>query len=153
MQGAYRYCSTAFTENELQEMKVYVKDDTLLTIVEVLPEDHYLGSVWVMEKTDGRLDCFYHRTAFQASVREGENVQLPEREQVADLTFRDGRIVKAQERREKVHGRLLRASAKELEIEGHGIFPLSEQMEVYRLYGSLETLEREDLRVGCADTD
>ena len=153
MQGAYRYCSTAFTENELQEMKVYVKDDTLLTSVEVLPEDHYLGSVWVMEKTDGRLDCFYHRTAFQASVREGENVQLPEREQVADLTFRDGRIVKAQERREKVHGRLLRASAKELEIEGHGIFPLSEQMEVYRLYGSLETLEREDLRVGCADTD
>lgn len=40
MQGASRYCSTAFAENELQEMRVYVKGDTLLTIVEVMPEDH-----------------------------------------------------------------------------------------------------------------
>lgn len=153
IQGPCRYCSTAFVGNELQEMKVYVKGDTLLTIVEVLPEDHYLGSVWVMETREGELDCFYHQTTFQAAVSEEEGVQLPEREQITDLTFRNGRIVEARERREKIHGRLLRASAEELEIEEYGSYPLSEQMEVYKLYGSLETLERADLRVGCADTD
>lgn len=151
--GPCRYLSTAFAGNELQEMKVYVKGDTLLTIVEVLPEDHYLGSVWVMETGEGGLDCFYHQTTFQAAVSEEERVQLPEREQIADLTFRDGCIVEARERREKIHGRLLRASAEELEIENYGNYPLAEQMEVYKLYGSLETLERADLRVGCADTD
>lgn len=153
IQGACRYLSTAFAGNELQEMKVYMKEDTLLTIVEILPEDHYLGSVWVMETTDGELDCFYHQTAFRASVSERETVQLPEREQIADLTFRDGRIVEAKEHREKIHGKLLRASAEELEIEAYGIYSLSEQMEVYKLYGSLETLERADLRVGYTDTD
>lgn len=151
--GPCRYLSTAFAGNELQEMKVYVKGDTLLTIVEVLPEDHYLGSVWVMETGEREIDCFYHQTTFQAAVSGKERVQLPEREQIADLTFRDGRIVKAEERREKIHGRLLRASAEELEIEDYGNYPLSERMEVYKLYGSLETLERADLRVGCADTD
>lgn len=153
LNGPCRYLSTAFAGNELQEMKVYVKGDTLLTIVEVLPEDHYLGSVWVMENTEEGLYCFYHQTTFQAAVSEEEQVQLPEREQIVDLTFRDGRIVEARERREKIHGRLLRASAEELEIEDYGSYPLSEQMEVYKLYGSLETLERADLRVGCADTD
>lgn len=151
--GPCRYLSTAFAENELQEMRVYVQGDTLLTIVEVLPEDHYLGSVWVMETTEGGLNCFYHQTTFRAAVSEEEEVQLPEREQVADLTFRDGRIVEARERRDKIHGRLLRVNAEELEIENYGSYPLSEQMEVYKLYGSLETLERADLRVGCADTD
>lgn len=153
LQGPCRYCSTAFAENELQEMKVYVKGDTLLTIVEVLPEDHYLGSVWVMEATEGKLDCFYRQTAFEAAVSTEETVSLPGREQIVDLTLRNGRIVKAQERREKIHGRLLRASAQELEIENYGVYPLAEQMEVYKLYGSLATLERADLRVGCADTD
>lgn len=153
LQGACRYCSTAFAGNELQEMKVYVKGDTLLTIVEVLPEDHYLGSVWVMETTDGEVDCFYHQTMFHASVSEEETLQLPEREQIADLTFRGGYIVEAEEHREKVHGKLLRASSEELEIEDYGIYPLAQQMEVYKLYGSLETLTRADLRVGYADTD
>lgn len=153
MQGASRYCSTAFVENELQEMRVYIKGDTLLTIVEILPEDHYLGSVWVMENKDGTLDCFYRQTAFSGVLSENARKSPPEREQVADLTFRDGRIVEAKERREKIHGRLLRASAQELEIEDYGVYQIADEMEIYKLYGSLKTLEQAALRVGCADTD
>lgn len=153
MQGACHYCSAAFAENELQEMRVYIKGDTLLTIVEVLPEDHYLGSVWVMENGDGTLDCFYRQTAFRAALSGDARKDPPKREQIADLTFRDGRIVEAKERREKIHGRLLRASAQELEIENYGVYQIAEEMEVYKLYGSLRTLEQEQLRVGCADTD
>lgn len=153
MQGACHYCSAAFAENELQEMRVYIKGDTLLTIVEVLPEDHYLGSVWVMENGDGTLDCFYRQTAFRAALSGDARKDPPKREQIADLTFRDGRIVEAKERREKIHGRLLRASAQELEIEDYGVYQIAEEMEVYKLYGSLKTLERAQLRVGCTDTD
>lgn len=153
MQGACHYCSAAFAENELQEMKVYIKGDTLLTIVEVLPEDHYLGSVWVMENADGSLDCFYRQTAFRAALSGDVRKNPPEREQIADLTFRDGCVVEAEERREKIHGKLLRASAQELEIEDYGVYQIAEEMEVYKLYGSLKTLEQAQLRVGCADTD
>lgn len=153
MQGACHYCSAAFAENELQEMRVYIKDDTLLTIVEVLPEDHYLGSVWVMENGDGTLDCFYRQTAFRAALSGDVQESPPEREQIADLTFRDGHIVEAKERRDKIHGKLLRVSAQELEIEDYGVYQIAEEMEVYKLYGSLKTLERAQLRVGCTDTD
>lgn len=153
MQGAFPYVSTAFAGSELQELKVYVKGNTLLTIVETLPEDHYLGSVWVMENKDGMLDCFYRQTAFRAALSGDALNSPPEREQVADLTFRDGRIVEAKERREKVHGRLLRASEQELEIEDYGVYQIADEMEIYKLYGSLKTLEQAELRVGCEDTD
>ena len=153
MQGASPYCSTAFAENVFQEMRVYVKGDVLLTIVEVLPEEHELGSVWVMESTDGVLDCFYHQTIFQAHISEEEDVSIPEREQIADLTFWDGRIIEAKERNEKIHGKLLRVSGEELEIEDYGVYQIVPEAEVYKLYGDLKTLQLADLRVGCADTD
>lgn len=153
MQGAFSYCSKAFADNVFQEMKVYVKNDVLLTIVEVLPEDHYLGSVWVMEVTGNRLECFYRQVAFAAEVSGNSVSQMPEREQIADLTFRDGVLVGAKEQREKVHGRLLRLSETEVEIEGEGVFALTEDAAFYKLYGNLASLGRSDLRVGCEDTD
>lgn len=153
MQGACHYCSAAFAENELQEMRVYVKGDTLLTIVEVLPEDHYLGSVWVMENENGKLNCFYRQTEFSAAFSEDALKNPPEREQIAALTFRDGQIVAAKERREKIHGRLLRVSSQEMEIEDYGVYQVAEEMESYKLYGHLKTLSLSELRVGCADSD
>lgn len=153
LQGAFSYCSGAFADNVFQEMKVYVKNDVLLTIVEVLPEDHYLGSVWVMEAADDRLDCFYRQVAFTVEFSGEVSEQMPEREQIADLTFRNGALVQAEEQREKVHGRLLRLSETELEIEGEGVFELAEDAAFYKLYGNLASLSRNDLRVGCADSD
>lgn len=148
MQGAYQYCSTSFEDNVFQEMRVYVKGDTLLTIIEVLPEEHYLGNVWVMEYTDGVMECFYRQVEFR--VMSGQEA---EREQVADLTFAEGRVVSVKEKEKKIHGKLLRVSDTEMEIEGCGVYEISDHMEAYRLYGSLETLKKSDLKIGYEDTD
>ncbi len=154
MQGAWQYCSASFEENEFQELKVYVQGNKLLTIIEVLPEEHYLGNVWVMESTDGVLECFYRQACFTAALssKVGER-QFPERENIVDLTFYDGQIVKVKEKSDKVHGKLLRAGEGELEIEGCGVYKIADNMEIYKLYGSLETLTKNDLKIGYADTD
>ncbi len=152
MQGTYKYCSKAFEDNAFEEMKVYVKGDQLLTIVEVLPEEHYLGNVWVMEVTEDALTCFYRQVEFQVPMTRG-NVRDLEREQVADLTFWDGRVTAAKAHGEKVHGKLLRVTEEEIEIEGQGVYRILEDMEIYKLYGKMETLRRSDLKIGYADTD
>lgn len=154
MQGAYEYCSSAFEKNVFQEMKVYIQGDKLLTIVEVLPEEHYLGNVWVMESTDGALECFYRQVSFTVFIAsENGAMQIPERERIADLTFSDGKIIEAKEKNEKVHGRLLRIGEGEIEVEGCGTYKIDDRMEVYKLYGTMETLTRNDLKIGYADTD
>ncbi|MCH5262213.1 MAG: SpoIID/LytB domain-containing protein [Lachnospiraceae bacterium] len=145
---AYSYHSPEFEENVLRNLTVFIKGNSLLTVVEELPQEHELKNVWVTENADGMLECFYHQTVFYAQT--DSNV---ERECIADLTFSDGKLIAAKEKNEKVHGKLLWLSKEQLEIEGCGIYPLSEDMEVYKLYGSLETLSAADLRIGYADTD
>ncbi|MBO5474537.1 MAG: SpoIID/LytB domain-containing protein [Lachnospiraceae bacterium] len=152
MQGAYSYCSAAFEENVFQEMKVYVQGNKLLTIVEVLPEEHYLGNVWVMESTGNALECFYRQVPFTAVIADAGH-KLPERETIADLTFEDGKITGMREKSDKVHGKLLRVGDGEMEIEGCGVYKIADGMEIYKLYGSLETLQRNDLKIGYADSD
>ena len=144
----YCYLSPEFEENALRELRVYVKGEKLLTIVETFSGEHELKNVWVTESADGILQCFYHQTTFHA-----ETDQSVEREQIADLTFRDGRVIDSKEKSEKVHGKLLRVSDEEMEIEGCGIYPIDDSMEIYKLYGSLVTLKRTDLKIGYADTD
>lgn len=148
MQEAYTYCSTEFESHVLHSMKVYVKENMLLTIASVLPEEYELENVWVAEAEEGKIACFYRQLAFEVSTE-----QTAEREQIADLTFRDGMLTGIKEKDEKIHGKLLWVSKEELEIEGCGIYPIAEGMEVYKLYGSLETLGRTDLKIGYADTD
>ncbi len=148
IQTPYQYRSSAFEEENLRRLKVYVKGSELLTVKETLPEAYALENAWVMESTDGVLTCFYHQVEFEAQAR-----QPVERERVADLTFRDGMIVDAREKNEKIHGRLLRMTEEEMEIEGEGVYRIAEGMEVYKLYGSLETMTRADLKIGYADTD
>lgn len=146
--SVYSYLSPEFEDNVLREMKVYVKGEQLLTVAETLSGEHELENVWVTESADGNVECFYRQTAFHA-----ETDQSVGREQIADLTFRDGRIIDSKEKSEKVHGKLLRVSDEEMEIEGCGIYPIAEGMEIYKLYGRLETLRRTDLKIGYADTD
>lgn len=154
MQEAYEYCSNAFEENEFQEMKVCVQGDKLLTIVEVLPEEHYLGNVWVMESTNGILECFYRQVSFKVYISsENSEKQIPERERIADLVFLDGKVLEAKEKNKKVHGKLLRVGEGEIEIEGCGTYKIDDRMEIYKLYGTMETLTRSDLKIGYADTD
>ena len=145
---AYIYQSPEFEGNVLQEMEVYVKNDQLLTVIRTIPGEHVLENVWVTEVSDGVLDCFYHQTVF--SVEADRPV---ERESIADLVFRDGRAVDSIAKSEKIHGKLLWVSDSEMEIEGEGVYPIAEGMEVYKLYGRLETLRRTDLKIGYEDTD
>ncbi len=148
MESPYHYRSSSFEQNVLQQLRVYVKGDEMLTVCEILRQDYVLNNVWVMEVSDNVLECFYHQIVFRVKA------DTPaERESVADLTFRDGKLTDVKEKTEKIHGKLLRVTEDELEIEDQGVYPIAEDMEVYKLYGSLRTMDRADLRIGYADTD
>lgn len=148
MESPYRYHSSSFEQNVLQQLRVYVKGNDLLTVCEILQQDYELNNVWVMESTDNVLECFYHQIEFRAKTDAAVG-----RESVVDLTFRNGEMTDVREKTEKIHGKLLRVTQDELEIEGCGVYPIAEDLEIYKLYGSLRTMDRTDMRIGYADTD
>lgn len=151
-----QYRSSAFQEKKFQKLRVYIKDDICLTVIEQLPGEYVLPNVWIKEAGGGNLSCFYKQVNFDVDIGreilDGQDMSI-HREQVADLIFESGKIKDVHGKGEKIHGKILRISAEEIEIEGHGCYRMRENMEVYKLYGELETLSYTDLKIGYDDTD
>ncbi|MBQ6806497.1 MAG: SpoIID/LytB domain-containing protein [Lachnospiraceae bacterium] len=144
----YSYCSSSFEHSFFCKEEVYVKGGQLLTSVRKLDERTILENVWVMESTEGVMDCFYHHVMFQVN---GENPA--EREQIADLTFENGKLIEVQVKSDKIRGKLLSVSDNEIEVEGYGTYEIADNLEVYKLFGTLENQGKEDLMLGYDYTD
>lgn len=150
----FQYASGEFERFSLCGVKAYGKGDTLLTITENLPTAYTLQNVWVEENEEGELQCFYRQVHFSVPLQDrGKYRQLPEREQIADLRFEKGALEESTVKGGKIHGKLLRVSEEEIEIEGEGTFPVAEGFAVYQVYGSLKALDREDMKIGYEDSD
>ena len=150
----FEYASGEFEQLSLCSVKAYGKGDTLLSVTEKLPAAYTLQNVWVEENEEGDLQCFYRQVHFSVPLFDREKYrQLPEREQIADLRFENGVLGESVVKGGKIHGRLLRVSEEEIEIEGEGTFPIAEGFAVYQVYGSLKTLGREDMKIGYEDSD
>ena len=73
--------------------------------------------------------------------------------QVADIVLTDGKVTDIQLKKEKINGKVLRADAEGVEIEGYGKIPLAEDYKGYRLYDSLEMCTAGDICFGYSFTD
>lgn len=151
-ENEYKYLSSSFAGSEFNKEEVYVRNDELLTSIRVLDEKTILENVWVMEAADENneftLECFYHQLNFTVTTAEAA-----QREQVADLTFQDGKLKKVECKKEKIRGKLLSVSADSMEIEDCGVYKIEEGFEVYKLYGALQTQKKSDLMIGYDYTD
>ncbi len=152
----YTYHSSSFADSAFFKEEVYVKGDELLTSIRTLDEKTILENVWVMEVTDEQkaegvqyaLSCFYRQVEFTVAAKEGA-----EREQVTDLVFENGMLTEAVVKSEKIRGKLLRVTQDSMEIEGCGIYEMEENMEIYKLCGTLEAQKKTDLMIGYDYTD
>ncbi|MCM1262658.1 MAG: SpoIID/LytB domain-containing protein [Butyrivibrio sp.] len=160
--GEYEYLSSSFTDSAFTKEEVYVKGDRLLTCMRILPEETILENVWVMEvdKNNNGLDsaggvsleCFYRQVNFRVAA-DSSAAEEALRECVVDLTFDNGKLVKQRSKQDKIRGRLLSVSDNFLEIEGYGAYEIEENLEVYKLFGTLETQKKSDLMIGYDYTD
>lgn len=149
--GGRAYVSAEFADTLYQQVKVYVQKDRLLTVIGKEEGVHTLENVWIKEAAETGLQCFYHQTDLEVPCRDA--VKAAEREQVADLEFQDGEVQQIRIKRKKIHGKLLRLTENEVEIDGEGCFSLDPALEIYRLYDRLVTLSEKDLKIGYADSD
>lgn len=144
----YTYLSSSFADSQFGKEEVYVKNDELLTSIRVLDERTILENVWVMEVSDYEVECFYHQLNF--TVPASDSAQ---REQIADLTFENGKLIKTECKTDKINGKLLSVSDDSMEIEGLGSYEIEDGLEVYKLYGTLQTQKKSDLMIGYDYTD
>lgn len=149
-EGIYDYQSDLFRHYKYQLIRAYKKDDTLLTVREVIGRGLSLRNVWIMEAEEERLQVFYNNYEIWFPY---EKAETSEREQVADFEFADGKLQSVKVKSDKVNGKLLSIRDGSIELEGAGKYSFKEDMKLYRLYGSLRECEMNDLRIGYDFTD
>lgn len=149
----YRYFLETFEDCFFSVVTAYRKEDSLLTVCERKQDEFTLKNVWLTECTAETISFFYQ--GFEISCDVGNAVKKEElqREKIADITFGKGSVLKMKIKRERIGGKLLRLDEKELELEGRGIYSLSEDFKGYRLYDTLKEIEKSELRIGYDFTD
>ena len=110
-----------------------------------------LSNVWIVENTEEEFVYFYKN--YKVTTSKHENLMDEDREQVADLNFVLGDLQELIVKTDKITGKVLKMSSEEVEIEGVGIYPLSENIQYYRLYDRLENVGRSEVRLGYDFTD
>ena len=111
-------------------------------------------NIWVMEAKD-EIRCFWN--GFEILLPGGaEEISEDFRkscDRICDLTFKMGVLTKAVSKDEKISGRLLSVTEAGAEVEGHGVYPLSDKIKAYRLYDTPKQLSVSELKIGYAFTD
>ena len=133
-----------------QQKAFYVTYQGALWGVYNVQSDAEINNIWIVENTEEEFLYFYKNYKITTSKN---NMKSLEREQVADLYFVSGELMAIGIKTEKVTGKVLKMSSDEVEIEGVGIYSLSENIQYYRLYDRLENVGRSEVRLGYDFTD
>ena len=110
-----------------------------------------LFNAWIVENTEDEFVYFYKN--YKVTTSKHESLINEDREQVANLNFVLGNLQEVIVKTDKITGKVLKMSSEEVEIEGVGTYPLSENIQYYRLYDRLENVGRSEVRLGYDFTD
>ncbi len=153
-------------ENEYWNLEMYllsnvnmvVYNGRLLTIMENTKQAGCIRNVYLADITNEEIHLlkngfhmFYPVTQIVQGSIAFEAGSIPRK--IVDLEIERGNVVIVKEKEEYVHGKLLQITENSIEIEGYGVYPLDEEMEIYKLYGELASKEPKDLRIGYSFTD
>lgn len=110
-----------------------------------------LFNAWIVENTEETFVYFYKN--HMVTTTKSKTLESMESKQVADLQFALGKLGNLVVKTDKITGKVLKISSDAIEVEGVGIYPISENIQYYRLYDGLETVGRGEVRLGYDFTD
>ncbi len=155
-EGIYPFADKAVLKCRFQTAEFYFYENNLITVKEITDDKYEMRNIWVMEsdEKDG-IRVFFDRyeVTLLSEEMEGDVQKKIEREQIADLRFEKGVLKKGVSKTDKLNGKILNIKENSVTLEGKGDFELADNFKAYRLYGTLEQINKEDLIVGYDFTD
>ncbi|MBR5595976.1 MAG: SpoIID/LytB domain-containing protein [Lachnospiraceae bacterium] len=135
----------------MQQKALYITYQGALWGVYNVEEAATLVNAWIVENTEEEFVYFYKN--YKVTTIKDENLENLDREQVADIQFVLGGLQNLVLKTDKITGKVLKVSSEEVEIQGMGTYPISENIQYYRLYDRLENVGRSEVRLGYDFTD
>lgn len=152
-QGVYKNDTAYDFNNYFSKMKVFCYEDRLISVMEEQKDSISLKNCYLIDDCEDKLKLMKGAYFVSLSNLVDPSFLEGKKEEIVDIIFQDGKITDVVVKNEYINGKLLRVDSEEIEIEGYGIFPLEEDMEIYRLYKELKSMGRKELALGYNFTD
>lgn len=155
-EGIYEAVDEQIADCRFQTVELYCHEQKFITAKQVLDTNYELKNIWVMESDEKegiRLFTGEWELVLPSDELKEEMQKKITREQVADLRFENGILIKGKSKTEKLNGKILYIRDGNITLEGKGEFPIGDEFCAYRLFGKLEKIELSDLIVGYDFTD
>ncbi len=124
------------------------REGEIIAVRELISRDVVYENVWLAE-AEGDVFRVYLGTScreFPASSGLKEDPSLAGN--LADLHLEHGVLKKVTIKKDRIKGKVLSVSGDAVEIEGYGEIPVSENFQVYKVYGEFQVLGISDILVG-----
>lgn len=144
----YLYASEDFKNLKYTAAQVYMRENRLLTLMEILPDESSLENVWIMEADGNNIQFFYEGYELLGEYKRKDEDFEGLREQVATIGFREGTISDIEIKSERISGKLLGISDNQIELEGYGNLGIQEKNTGYKLYEDLRKADWSELAIG-----
>lgn len=128
----------------------------IVTIIGLAKGKESVENVYLADSSKEEIHLFwngYHLRYPTDSIKHGNDLANGVYGRIVDIIFDEGKVTIGKEKEEYIHGKLLQVTDTTMEIEGCGIFPMDEEMAIYKLYGELQSEEKTALRIGYSFTD
>lgn len=137
-----------FSMYEGNRIQVFKYEDQILDVLAINDNKIVLSNAYIIDEQE-KITFFYHH--YEITLLKEKDFTCSD--MIADLTISNKGIENVRKKMEKVNGKLLRITDEEIEIENQGIYPISDELQIYQLYGRLCNKTTDDLRIGYHFTD
>ena len=104
-----------------------------------------LQATWIKANTEDKLTVKYGEEEFCIDNMDSSYSGY---EDIADLMIAEGGVTEVSVYTDKINARLLSIKQQGIELEGIGILPYTEDIQVYKLFGEYEPYTLSDLKIG-----
>lgn len=130
-----------FTE-PMKSYQFYVRGEHIIGIKRMKGVSASIKNVYLLEETNEKIDFLYGGDTYEISM---EWQELGVEKQVCDLVWEEGELSKIQLKEERIEGNLIAVDDSRIQIEGYGEINRSENLPVYKIYGSIEEKNLSDI--------
>ena len=159
--GVYAFLTERMEDCLFRPVTAVCRDGVIYAVKSVDGRESRLSNLWIVEAAEEGLLVFAQDREIRIPFSDGGWIELSDgireirkvREQVADLRFEDGSLCGIHAKTGKISGKILRVEQDGVEIEGSGFLPFADSLRITRIYGTLKSYEKQDLRIGYDFTD
>lgn len=127
----------------MKSYEFYIKEDYIIGIRSMKGISSAIKNAYLLEESGEKIRFLYGGENYEISMEEWQAKGVAG--QVCDLVWEEGELSKIQLKEERIEGNLIAVDDSRIQIEGYGEINRSENLPVYKIYGSVEEKNLSDI--------